>query len=414
MIRFHSFRELADDTLVKIISFGTTSTTVIDYYNFCTKKLEVIMRNHKITFDRDLALDWLYQFEVNDRSAENSKRVKCGSYRRTIFLLDDNFNGRLDEWKIYTSVHQKYPNTQLFLAILDNYHDYLVDYDYAQTTIDFKMRCAKNILLYLESINVFDIKQCTHQILSHYFASTRFENRKPAGVVAEITRTKHFIIYLEENKYVDYVNLHHAAPTLSVKEEHIINVLSSEVESAILSDFPEFPTNLRNRAAYLLALRCGLRTSDIINLRFSNIDWDKKILHIVQKKTKVSLSMPIDNDTINALIDYILKERRECNLKYIFITAVGPKKRLKYASFDMYTRIKSSQIDEKPAHNGLHIMRKTFASKLLREGVALSIISGALGHEDKKRVNKYISTDEKNMKLCSLDITDFPYKGGRF
>ncbi len=56
----------------------------------------------------------------------------------------------------------------------------------------------------------------------------------------------------------------------------------------------ELSTNLRNRAAYLLALKCGLRTCDIMNLKFENIDFNDKTIHLVPKKTKDALIIPFD------------------------------------------------------------------------------------------------------------------------
>ena len=171
-------------------------------------------------------------------------------------------------------------------------------------------------------------------------------------------------------------------------------------------------TNLRDKAAYLLALRCGLRSCDIVNLKFSNINWNNKIITINQKKTGVSLEIPIDNETLNAIIDYILKERKKCNLENIFVTTLAPIRPLSSTAFRKEVRSKTLPDNLQPAHNGLHIMRRTYASKLLNKGIELSVIASALGHQDKKRVDKYLSTNEEKMKLCALEITDFPYKGG--
>ena len=47
------------------------------------------------------------------------------------------------------------------------------------------------------------------------------------------------------------------------------------------------------------------------------------ILSIVQKKTKREIRIQMDAETQNALIDYILHERRELESEYIFVTAFG-------------------------------------------------------------------------------------------
>ena len=53
----------------------------------------------------------------------------------------------------------------------------------------------------------------------------------------------------------------------------------------------------------------------------------------------------------------------------------------------------------------MHILRRTFASKLLASGNTVSIISAALGHINEKTVDTYLSTDEQRMRLCSIGLT---------
>ena len=59
-------------------------------------------------------------------------------------------------------------------------------------------------------------------------------------------------------------------------------------------------------------------------------------------------------------------------------------------------------------HDGLHIYRRTFASRLLQSGTPLPLISEMLGHIDKNSVRVYLSTDEAKMKRCALDISLIP------
>lgn len=410
MIKFKNFKELSDDTLDKILSFGITSKTVIKYYKKCVKELEGIMNTHNTVFDKELAFIWLNQVQENTENLNSSKYVLLSSYRRTILLLYDNFNNKLTHWKIYYKKYSEQPKSEKYLKIIEEYVEYLKTCNYQKNTIYFKAKCAKSLLIYLETIKIYNFKECTHQILSNYFLSEHFQNRKPAGINAEILRTKHFICYLEKHGYTKSQTLHYVLPTSKIQEKHIVTVLDSNVEKSLLENFPKFPSNLRNKAVYLLALRCGLRACDIINLKFENIDFENKVIHIVQKKTGIPLTLPIDNETLNAIIEYILKERKNTDIDNIFITSKAPIKKLESrSSFRTKSRINTLN---KPSQFGIHIMRRTYASKLLRNGVELPIISSALGQEDKNKVHQYLSTDEEKMKLCALEINDFPYKGG--
>lgn len=404
MKNFKNFKELSNDTLNKIKNFGITSKTVISYFESCSKELNVLMDQNNIVFSKELALSWL-------TSSNFASCQKKGSFRRTILLLSDNYEGVLHEWKIYRSIHASFPVSSDYQNLIYRYNDYLIKLGFRQETIKFKINCAKNMLIYLETLSIFNISQCTHQILANYYSSNHFKNRKPSGVNAEILRTNHFIIYLEDNNLVN-PTLHFTAPLLHVKESKIVSTISAEIEKIILDDFPSFPSNLRNKAIYLLALRCGLRRVDIINLKFSNIDWTNNLINIIQIKTDIPLIIPMDNETSNAIIDYILNERKECDIDYIFVTSQAPFRKLKGFSLEFSKRLYNVSEDKLPQEFGTHILRRTFASNLLNTGASLAVISSALGQVDKDRVNKYLSTDDMNMKICALEIDEIPYAGG--
>ena len=55
----------------------------------------------------------------------------------------------------------------------------------------------------------------------------------------------------------------------------------------------------------LLAYRLGLRASDISGLKFSNIDFDKNRINIVQIKTQVPLSLPLTPEVKSAIQEYL-------------------------------------------------------------------------------------------------------------
>lgn len=64
----------------------------------------------------------------------------------------------------------------------------------------------------------------------------------------------------------------------------------------------------RNYAMFLLASRLGLRVSDIVNLKFENIDWDSNTINLEQIKTKKCIELPLLADIGEAIIDYLQYE----------------------------------------------------------------------------------------------------------
>lgn len=65
----------------------------------------------------------------------------------------------------------------------------------------------------------------------------------------------------------------------------------------------------RDYGILLLAKKTGLRSVDIVNLQFNNIDWKNDEIHIIQHKTNRPLILPLEPDVGNAIYDYILHGR---------------------------------------------------------------------------------------------------------
>ena len=70
----------------------------------------------------------------------------------------------------------------------------------------------------------------------------------------------------------------------------------------------------------LLAIRLGIRSIDIKNLTFSNINWKENTITFVQQKTKVETTLPLLEDVGQAIIDYIKNGRPKVKNKNIFVT----------------------------------------------------------------------------------------------
>jgi integrase len=260
-------------------------------------------------------------------------------------------------------------------------------------------------MIYLENQGISKMSGIQNQSIADYFVSKRFKDRRPRGIQTEAYVLRGFLRFLLDYGHTDCESLPYAVPLHRVQTEKIITTLTPNMVSDIMEEEPDSLVDKRDKAVCLLALHLGLRSCDIRNLKFGDIDWEKGILTIRQQKTDVDLQLPLDVETQNAIIDYVLNERRDCKSEYIFIVAVGPIRKIARRHF----RIKYRASREKIPHEGLHIFRRTFASKLLQCGTPLSLISEMLGHIDKDSVLCYLTTDDVKMKRCALNLSLIPY-----
>ena len=398
------FRHLIDETQKTIIALGTTSEVVLKRQRKFAERLIKHLKKQDTPFDRDSCLEWIDGVEHDPASAMSSSYVEWIACRRFIILLAEQEAGTHNSWKKYRSLKVDMPESHNFLEVMQQYRAYLLRRELQETTIKGYMAYARRLLIYLEGQGILNISDIQNKDIAEYFISPRFANRAPRGIQTEAYCIRYFLQFLVENKYTECESLPFAAPLHRIQTEKIITTLTPSMVSDIMVDKPNSLVDRRDKAVCLLALHTGLRSCDIRNLKFGDIDWEKGTLTIRQQKTGVDLKLPLDNETQNAIIDYVLNERRNCQSEYIFIVAVGPVRKIARRHF----KIKYRASHEKIPHDGLHIFRRTFASRLLQCGTPLATISEMLGHIDKQTALCYLATDELKMKRCALDLSLIP------
>ena len=124
----------------------------------------------------------------------------------------------------------------------------------------------------------------------------------------------------------------------------------------------------RNYAMLLLASRLGLRASDIAFLKFSNIDWEKNEIRLVQHKTGNPLSLPLLNDVGSAIIDYLKYGRFKSESQQVFISSRAPyipanKSIVCSAIREVITK---SKVETDGRRHGPHSLRHSLACCLLK------------------------------------------------
>ena len=163
----------------------------------------------------------------------------------------------------------------------------------------------------------------------------------------------------------------------------------------------------RDYVIFMLAIYLGLRIGDILHLQFKNIDWEKSTIQISQVKTDELLSLPLTTDLVWALIDYIRDGRPETDSPFIFVRHCAPFQAFcsnnnfhyqmrKYAALAGITPPSSKLY-------GLHSIRHTFATNLLKEGTSLSLISEFLDHNGASATPVYLKVDDEHLRICALD-----------
>jgi site-specific recombinase XerD len=177
----------------------------------------------------------------------------------------------------------------------------------------------------------------------------------------------------------------------------------------------------RNYAMLLLASRLGLRASDIANLQFSDIDWDKNMITLTMQKTKKVIELPLLADVGNAIIDYLRHGRPKSDSQNVFLSGNAPyvaaTKGVVCAAINEI--ILRSGVDTSGKHHGPHSLRHSLASAMLNGGSMMPVISESLGHRSTQTTLAYLKIDIRSLQKCALPVPEiadcfYMQRGGAF
>lgn len=172
-------------------------------------------------------------------------------------------------------------------------------------------------------------------------------------------------------------------------EHKLPNVLSKEEVKAIL----QAPVNLKHRSMLSLIYACGLRRSELLNLKPTDVDSKRHMLIILNSKGKKDRVVPISDRIIEMLREYYKIYRPE-----VFLFE-GQYKGTQYSEQSLQSVLKQA-VEKckitKPVT--LHWLRHSYATHLLESGTDLRFIQELLGHKSSKTTEIYTHVSEKSLQ----------------
>lgn len=166
------------------------------------------------------------------------------------------------------------------------------------------------------------------------------------------------------------------------------------------------PCGIRDYAIILLIARLGLRSSDVANLRFSNIDWEGDVIRLTQVKTGNPLELPLLEDVGEAIIRYLKNARPKSDSDHVFVRQVPPYTEFNPSAVGSLVRVhlQKSGIHLEGKKKGSHTLRHSLASRLLEHEIPLPVISEILGHATTETTMAYLRIDIAELKKCALEV----------
>ena len=232
------------------------------------------------------------------------------------------------------------------------------------------------------------------KFLKHLYESD-FNARSQARIVSGMRAFYRYLIYanVREDDPTELLD----APKIGM---HLPDVLTVEEIQDIMDVIDlSTPEGHRNRAMVEVMYGCGLRVSELVTLRLSNLFFDDGFIKVVGKGNKERL-IPIGKTAINAVNQYVDGKRKLLKIKkgeedYVFLNRRGAHLTREMVFMLVKKWVAAAGIDKTVSP---HTFRHSFATHLIEGGADLRAVQQMLGHESITTTEIYTHLDQDYLR----------------
>jgi integrase/recombinase XerD len=180
------------------------------------------------------------------------------------------------------------------------------------------------------------------------------------------------------------------------------SILPKTINAKDIKRLFEVTTNLKHNTMLKLCYGMGLRVSEIINLKITDIDSKNMQVFIERAKGKKDRYANLPESILEQLRTYFKEYRPQI---YLFEGLYGGQYSTRSAQKVFKDALKKAKINKDV---GIHGLRHSFATHLLEAGTDVKCIQELLGHNDIKTTLRYTHVSEKSIKniVSPLDKID--------
>lgn len=374
----------------------------IRFYQKGWSVIEQFMEENSIEFYEAKAGDaFISKIQGTSDYSELSRREK-DLIRCTNVLTEYQNTGSIK----FRSILKKYPLKGEIGEGIQRYLSYRKTQGASDDTVNNNKLYLHRLLEFLESNRVKKFSELDNQHILKFINGLGYYSK--STIHCMLSSLRGFLKYLFENGILEY-NLTYLVPKSSYKKEARLptTYTKDEIKHLLASVDRGNPKGKRDFVMVLLAARLGLRASDICGLKFENVHWETNTIHLVQKKTKKKIELPLLTEVGNAIIDYLKFGRPQSDLPYLFLRAGQPYDRLEEPTLHSIVSFYLKQAGIKNIENkkhGPHALRHSLAGILLEKKTPLPVISEVLGHTNTESTKTYLRIDLDTLRQCALDV----------
>jgi len=282
-------------------------------------------------------------------------------------------------------------------ALLDQFIDHLwLEDGLSRNTLESYRRDLQLFADWLQkkSLSLAEVQQAEIQ----QYLAVKFPQSKPRSISRLIASLRRFYRYaLRENKVA-------VDPTLQIDSPKLPRSLpksltEEDVEALLAAPDINQPLGLRDRAMLEILYASGLRVSELVGLKGTEVSLNEGVIRVTGKGSKTRL-VPMGEEAVDWISRY-LKEARPAILQKrlsdsLFVTQRG-QAMTRQAFWYLIKRYALRAGISK--HLSPHVLRHAFATHLLNHGADLRVVQMLLGHADISTTQIYTHVARERLKL---------------
>jgi len=265
----------------------------------------------------------------------------------------------------------------------------------SKNTIQSYRSDLKKFEVFLLKTNVKELKYINHEIVREFlYEQSKKVTGKTQGRIISTLRSFYTFLVLEkiaENNPTEDIDY----PKIDSKVPFVLS--TNEIDKIILqASLTKFGT--RNQTMIEVMYSCGLRVSEVIEMKISNIFFDESLIKVLGKGKKERF-VPLSGIAKKLLYNYIEFERKESkfdkqSVDIVFLNNRGGK----LSRIMLYNIINDAALAaEITSKISPHTLRHSFATHLIENGADIISIQKMMGHENIVTTEKYLNVNKKHL-----------------
>lgn len=245
-------------------------------------------------------------------------------------------------------------------------------------TVKNYLNIIKHFVIWLD----IPVEEVTHATVSRYIDVLMMKRLEPKTVNCHVDGIRQFYHYLRQEEGMAITN-----PVRKSHTQKMSRPLPRYLRDEQVELFFNAVKGQRDRAMFMLMLRCGLRVEEVANLTMGVIDVKRRTVLIEDGKGAKDRVVYMSNDVIQALAAYV-RVRHASRAKKIFLSEKGSCKGQPISIRGIQRRMEYYARKAK-IRVSCHRLRHTMATQMLNADADLSTIQDLLGHSNLKTTERY-------------------------